>query len=59
MTLDTEEKMLRDALFRQRPKEILEPAEADPLYSVSREAVRRTAARSEEVWAAGAGEGGR
>jgi hypothetical protein len=36
--------MLRDALLRQRLKEIVELTEADPLYCVSREeAVRRVA----------------
>ena len=45
MTRDKEEKTLRDALLRQRLKEIGELAEADPLYGVSREeAMRRAAA---------------
>lgn len=49
MTRDKEEKMLRDALLRQRLKEIVELAEADPLYGVSREeAMRRAAAREAE-----------
>jgi hypothetical protein len=37
VTRDKEEKMLRDALLRRRLKEIVEPAEADPLYGVNRE----------------------
>jgi hypothetical protein len=37
VTRDKEEKTLRDALLRQRLREIVELAEADPLYGVSRE----------------------
>ena len=49
MTRDKEEKLLRDALLRRRLREIIELAEADPLYGVSREeAMRRAAARVAE-----------
>jgi hypothetical protein len=37
VTRDKEEKLLRDALIRQRAKEIMELALSDPLYGVSRE----------------------
>jgi hypothetical protein len=51
VTRDKEEKTLRDALLRQRLKEIVELAQADPLYGVSREeAVRRAAARVAEKY---------
>jgi hypothetical protein len=51
MTRDKEEKTLRDALLRRRLKEIVELAEADPLYGVSREeAMRRAAARMAEKY---------
>lgn len=51
MTRDKEEKILRDALLRRRLKEIVELAQADPLYGVSREeAVRRAAARVAEKY---------
>jgi hypothetical protein len=51
VTRDKEEKTLRDALLRQRLKEIVELAEADPLYGVSREeAMRRAAARVAEKY---------
>jgi hypothetical protein len=51
VTRDREEKMLRDALLRRRLKEIVELAEADPLYGVSREeAMRRAAARVAEKY---------
>jgi hypothetical protein len=51
VTRDKEEKMLRDALLRRRLKEIVELAEADPLYGVSREeAMRRAAARVAEKY---------
>lgn len=57
MTRDKEEKTLRDALLRQRLKEIVELAEADPLYGVSREeAMRRAAARVAEKYGRAAGE---
>ena len=39
--------MLRDAIMRSRIKEIVELAEADPLYGISREAAMRRA--SEQV----------
>jgi hypothetical protein len=56
VTLDKEEKTLRDALLRQRLKEIVELAEADPLYGVSREeAIRRAAARVAEKYGREAG----
>jgi hypothetical protein len=46
LTRDKEEKTLRDALLRQRLKEIVELAESDPLYGVSQEeAMRRAASR--------------
>ena len=44
VTRDKEEETLRDALLRQRLKEIVEFAEADPLYGVSREEAMRQAA---------------
>jgi hypothetical protein len=48
---DKEEKMLRDALLRCRLEEIVELAQSDPLYGVSREeAVRRAAARVAEKY---------
>lgn len=51
MTRDKEEKTLRDALLHQRLKEIVELAQADPLYGVSREeAMRRAAARVAEKY---------
>ena len=51
MTRDKEEKVLRDALLRRRLKEIVELAEADPLYGVSREeAMKRAAARVAEKY---------
>jgi hypothetical protein len=51
VTRDKEEKTLRDALLRQRLKEIVELAQADPLYGVSREeAMRRAAARAAEKY---------
>jgi hypothetical protein len=57
VTRDKEEKTLRDALLRQRLKEIVELAEADPLYGVSREeAVRRAAARVAEKYRQAAGQ---
>jgi hypothetical protein len=57
VTRDKEEKTLRDALLRQRLKEIVELAEADPLYGVSREeAMRRAAARVAEKYGRSAGE---
>ena len=49
MTRDKEEKTLRDALLRRRLEEIVELAEADLLYGVSREeAMRQAAARVAE-----------
>lgn len=40
------EKLLRDALLRQRLKEIAELAKADPVYGISpEEAIRRAAAK--------------
>lgn len=57
MTRDKEEKILRDAFLRQRLKEIVEMAESDPLYGVSREeAMRRAAARVTEKYGRAAGE---
>jgi hypothetical protein len=57
LTRDKEEKTLRDALLRQRLKEIVELAEADPLYGVSRyEAMRRAAARVAEKYGQPTGE---
>jgi hypothetical protein len=57
LTRDKEEKTLRDALLRQRLKEIVDLAEADPLYGVSREeAMRRAAARVAEKYGRPAGE---
>ena len=57
MTRDKEEKTLRDALLRHRLKEIVELAEADPLYGVSREeAMRRAAARVAEKYGRPKGE---
>ena len=57
MTRDKEEKALRDALLRQRLKEIVELAESDPLYGVSREeAMRRAAARVAEKYGRVAGQ---
>lgn len=57
MTRDKEEKMLRDALIRRRLKEIMELAEAEPLYGVSREeAMRRAAARVAEKYGRPEGE---
>jgi hypothetical protein len=51
VTRDKEEKTLRDALLRHRLKEIVELAQADPLYGVSRgEAMRRAAARVAEKY---------
>ncbi len=51
MTRDKEEKMLRDALIRERVAEIMELALSDPLYGVSREeAVRRAAERVAEKY---------
>ena len=51
MTRDKEEKTLRDALLRQRLEEIVELAQSDPLYGVSREeAMRRAAARVAEKY---------
>lgn len=44
LTRDKEEKTLCDALLRQRLKEIVELAQADPLYGVSREEAMRRAA---------------
>ena len=59
MTRDKEEKVLRDALLRQRLREIAELAEADPLYGVSREeAMKRAAARVAEKYGRQAGERG-
>ena len=43
MTRDEEEKVLRDAVLRSRIKEIVELAEADPLYGISREAAMKRA----------------
>jgi hypothetical protein len=40
---DNEEKLLRDTLIRQRAAEIIELAQADPLYGVSREEAMRRA----------------
>ncbi len=49
MTRDKEDKLLREALIRQRAAEIMELALSDPLYGVSREeAVRRAAAKVAE-----------
>ncbi|MET0465632.1 MAG: hypothetical protein ABW007_20895 [Chitinophagaceae bacterium] len=49
--------MLRDALLRQRLKEVVELAEADPLYGVSREeAMKRAAARVAEKYGQMTGE---
>jgi hypothetical protein len=45
VTRDKEEKALRDTLLRQRLKEIVELAEADPLYGVSREEAMKRAAK--------------
>ena len=42
MTRDEKERMLRDALLRSRIKEIVELAEANPLYGISREAALHT-----------------
>jgi hypothetical protein len=57
VTRDKEEKTLRDALLRRRLKEIVELAEADPLYGVSREeAMRRAAARVAEKYGREEGE---
>jgi hypothetical protein len=54
VTRDKEEKILRDALLRRRLKEIVELAEAGPLYGVSREAMRRAGHKGGgEVWAGG------
>jgi hypothetical protein len=51
VTRDKEEKTLRGALLRQRLKEIVELAQSDPLYGVSREeAMRRAAARVAEKY---------
>jgi hypothetical protein len=51
VTWGKEEKTLRDALLRQRLREIVELAQADPIYGVSREeAVRRAAARVTEKY---------
>jgi hypothetical protein len=48
---DKEEKMLREALIRQRAAEIMELALSDPLYGVSREeAIKRAAARVGEKY---------
>lgn len=59
MTRDKEEKLLREALIRQRLKEIVELAEADPLYGVSQEeAVRRAAERLAEKYALPTGKKG-
>lgn len=57
MTRDKEEKTLRDALLRQRLKEIVELAQSDPLYGISREeAMRRAAARVAEKYGRAAAE---
>ncbi len=49
MTREKEEKMPRDALIRRRLEEIVELAQSEPLYGVSREeACRRAAARVAE-----------
>lgn len=54
MTRDKEEKLLREALIRQRAAEIMELALSDPLYGVSREeAVSRTAEKLAEMYPAG------
>ncbi|HEX8282649.1 MAG TPA: hypothetical protein VF588_04815 [Pyrinomonadaceae bacterium] len=45
MTRDKEEKLLREALIRQRLKEITELALSDPLYGVSREEAMKRAAK--------------
>ena len=60
MTCDEEEKMLRDALLRGRIKEIVELAEADPLYGISREAAMKRAAErvAEKYGRQGGGEKG-
>lgn len=43
------EKVLRDALLRQRLKEVVELAQADPVYGVSpEEAMKRAAAKVAE-----------
>lgn len=57
MTRDNEEKMLRDALLRQRLREIVELAEADPLYGINREeAIKRAAKKVSEKYGRPAGE---
>jgi hypothetical protein len=57
VTRDKEEKTLRDALLRQRLKEIVELAEADPIYGISREeAMKRAAARVAKKYGRPAGE---
>ena len=45
MTRDTEEKMLRDAVLRQRLAEIVELAKADPIFGISREEAMKRAAK--------------
>lgn len=56
MTQDKEEKLLRDALLRRRLKEIVEMAQSDPLYGVSREeAIRRAAERVADKYGRKAG----
>lgn len=51
MTRDKEEKLLREALARQRAAEIMELALSDPLYGISREeAIKRAAARVAEKY---------
>jgi hypothetical protein len=57
VTRDKEEKTLRDALLRQRLKEIVELAQSDPLYGISREeAMRRASARVAKKYGREAGE---
>jgi hypothetical protein len=51
VTRGKEEKLLRDALIRQRLADIMGLAQADPLYGVSREeAMKRAAARVAEKY---------
>jgi hypothetical protein len=57
MTRDKEEKILRDALLRQRLAEVVEKALADPLYGISREAaIKRAAEQVAEKYRQPAGE---
>jgi hypothetical protein len=57
VTRDKEEKTLRDVLLRHRLEEIVELAQSDPLYGVSREeAMRRAAARVAGKYGREAGE---